>query len=386
MTPHDPSDDRRAAGPVRLGLVVNPVAGVGGRVGLKGSDGEAVQRRAAALGAVPQAGARTIRALRRLAALPDVEVVAAPGAMGADQARAVGLRTTVLPGTAHGATTAEDTRSAAAELVRRGVDLLVFAGGDGTACDVHDAVGARLPLLGVPTGVKMHSGVFAASPEAAGEAAAAWLADPRPDRLTDAEVADIDEAAVRRDRIATRLHGHARVPRDRSRMLAAKGSPARDAGAELDGACARVVADLAPGTLLLVGPGTSTARVLTGLGLPATLLGVDALVDGALVGSDLDERGLLALLGDHDRAALLLGVVGGQGALLGRGNQQLSPAVLRRVGRDGLRVVASRDKLAALSPGALRVDTGDPELDRLLAGHLPVRVSSRETVVMSVTP
>lgn len=386
MTPPDDSADRPPTAPVRLGLVVNPVAGVGGRVGLKGSDGEAVQRRAAALGAVPQAGVRTIRALRRLASIDDLEVLAAPGAMGAHEAQAVGLRTTVLPATAQGATSADDTRSAAAELVRRGVDLLVFAGGDGTACDVHDAVGARVPVLGVPTGVKMHSGVFAASPEAAGEAAAAWLLDPRPERLTDAEVADIDEAAVRRDRIATRLHGHARVPRDRARVLAAKGSPARDATVELEGACARVVADLPPGTLLLVGPGTSTSRALTRQGLPATLLGVDALLDGAPVGVDLDERGILALLAEHDRAVLLLGVVGGQGALLGRGNQQLSPAVLRRVGRDGLRVVASRDKLAALSPGALRVDTGDPELDRTLAGHLPVRVSARETVVMSVTP
>ena len=382
---------------MRLGLVVNPVAGVGGRVGLKGSDGAAVQHRALRRGAVPQASVRTIRALRRLVGVEHLELHAAPGVMGADQAAAVGLRVVPIPwtgavppsrrpGEGLPGTTAADTRAAARELVRAGVDLLLFAGGDGTACDVHDAVGAAVPVLGVPTGVKMHSGVFAASPEAAGEAAAAWLADPDPARLTDADVADIDEAAVRDDRIATRLHGHVRVPRDRSRVLAAKGGTARSADAELDAACARTLEDVAPGTLVLVGPGTTAGRTLRGLGLPATLLGVDAVLDGEPVGRDLDERGLLGLLDDASRAVLVLGVVGGQGALLGRGNQQLSPAVLRRLGPGALRVVAGRDKLAALSPGALRVDTGDAELDRELSGHLPVRVSGRETVVMAVRP
>lgn len=382
---------------MRLGLVVNPVAGVGGRVGLKGSDGAAVQRRAVQRGAVPQASVRTIRALRRLVGVDGLELHAAPGVMGADQATAVGLPVVPIawsgavppsrrPGDGLPGTTAADTRAAARELVRAGVDLLLFAGGDGTACDVHDAVGDAVPVLGVPTGVKMHSGVFAASPEAAGEAAAAWLADPDPARLTDADVADIDEAAVRDDRIATRLHGHVRVPRDRARVLAAKGGQARSGDAELDAACARTMEDVAPGTLVLVGPGTTAGRALRGLGLPSTLLGVDAVLDGEPVGRDLDERGLLGLLDDASRAVLVLGVVGGQGALLGRGNQQLSPAVLRRLGPGALRVVAGRDKLAALSPGSLRVDTGDAELDRELSGHLPVRVSGRETVVMAVRP
>jgi predicted polyphosphate/ATP-dependent NAD kinase len=130
-------------------------------------------------------------------------------------------------------------------------------------------------------------------------------------------------------------------------------------------------------------PGAVRAFV-AGLGLPTTLLGVDAVRDGAPVGRDLDERGLLELLQDEEDAVLLLGIVGGQGALLGRGNQQLSPAVLRRLGPDALRGVAGRDKLAALSPGTLHVDTGDAELDRDLAGHVRVRVSARETVLMAV--
>lgn len=122
------------------------------------------------------------------------------------------------------------------------------------------------------------------------------------------------------------------------------------------------------------------------LELPATLLGIDAVLDGELVGRDLDERTILRLLDESPRALLALGVVGGQGALLGRGNQQLSAAVVGRIGRDRLRIVAAREKLITLDPPVLRVDTGDPAVDEVVCGYLPVRVSRRETVVMRLCP
>src|SRR3954449_1543204 len=190
-----------------LGLVVNPIAGMGGRVALRGTDGPETLREARARGAKPIAGERARRALARLPR--EIRLVAAPGAMGADVARAAGLDCeTTSPagggkaawgagrGAGRGAETSPaDTRAAVAELRDRGVDLLLFAGGDGTARDIHDAIGADLPLVGVPTGVKMHSGVFAATPDAAGRAAAAYLS--RPGDLQSADIADVDEAAAR---------------------------------------------------------------------------------------------------------------------------------------------------------------------------------------------
>jgi predicted polyphosphate/ATP-dependent NAD kinase len=374
--------------PRRLGLVVNPIAGMGGRVALKGTDGERALRLARERGAVPIAPQRAERALRRLAASgPPLRVLAAPGTMGAELAATAGLEveTTAAAAEPGRDTRPADTRNAVAEMRERGVDLLLFAGGDGTARDIVDTIGADLPLVGVPTGVKMHSGVFAATPDAAGAAASAYLRHPGPAALREAEVADVDEDAARDDRVAARLYGSALVPRQPSLMLGAKTPSTTSADAALDALCARLAATLPRGRLTLLGPGTTTGRVLSHLGLRGTLLGVDAVRDGELLGVDLDEEGILALLDDAHDALLLSGVVGGQGSLFGRGNQQLSPRVLRRLGRDRIQVVAAADKLLHLTPPRLRVDTGDDALDAELCGYVRVHVGPGRTIVMKIS-
>jgi predicted polyphosphate/ATP-dependent NAD kinase len=374
--------------PRRLGLVVNPIAGMGGRVALKGTDGERALRLARERGAVPIAPQRAERALRRLAASgPPLRVLAAPGTMGAELAATAGLEVeTTAPAIEPGRDTRPaDTRNAVAEMRERGVDLLLFAGGDGTARDIVDTIGADLPLVGVPTGVKMHSGVFAATPDAAGAAASAYLRHPGPAALREAEIADVDEDAARHDRVAARLYGSALVPRQPSRMLGAKTPSTASADAALAALCAQLAETLPRGRLTLLGPGTTTGRVLSHLGLRGTLLGVDAVRDGELLGVDLDEEGILALLDDAHDALLLSGVVGGQGSLFGRGNQQLSPRVLRRLGRDRIQVVAAADKLLHLTPPRLRVDTGDDALDAELCGYVRVHVGPGRTIVMKIS-
>ena len=372
----------------RIGLIVNPIAGMGGRVGLKGTDGPEVLERALQLGAVPVAAERTVRALARLELVlrheHKVSLVAAAAEMGADLAEAYSFETDVLPAAGHpGASTAADTRAAAAELARRGIDLLLFAGGDGTIRDIHDAVGDHVPVLGIPTGVKMHSAVFATSPENAGEVAATFLADGEAAELREVEVVDLNESAARDGRIETRLCGSVRVPADRLRMQAAKARSGAADDAALDAVCRWIADDMDPRRIYVLGPGTTTKRIAGHLGLPKTLLGIDAVRGGRLVGADLGERGLLDLLGG-EAATLLLGVVGGQGALLGRGNQQLSPAVLRQIGVENVEVVAGLAKLVALDPPWLRVDTGDPGLDAELEGYRRVHVAPRRTHVCKV--
>jgi predicted polyphosphate/ATP-dependent NAD kinase len=364
-----------------IGLIVNPVAGMGGRVGLKGTDGPDLLERALERGAVPVAADRAGRALARLhGRCADVRLVAAPGRMGAVLAEAYGFDTDVLPGGGSEVTTAEDTRLAAAELERRRVDLIVFAGGDGTARDIHAVVGDRVPILGVPTGVKMHSGVFATTPENAGDVVGAFVGSRSRGPLREADVVDSETAA---DAISTRLYGAARVPDDRLRVQAVKSRGAPPDEAALDAVCAAIATSMDPCRIYLLGPGTTMRRVARQLGLEKTLLGVDAVQAGRLLGSDLAERDLLELVADEP-VTVVIGVVGGQGAILGRGNQQLSPAVLRHVGIENVEIVAGLRKLLALEPPLLRVDTGDPELDRALCGYRRVHVAPRRTLVYRV--
>jgi predicted polyphosphate/ATP-dependent NAD kinase len=365
-----------------VGFLVNPLAGIGGRLALKGSDDTLAVARALALGVEPVAPARARRALavlRRTA--PDVRVIAAPGEMGGDLASDAGLATTVLELRLRSPTSAADTSSAAAELARRGVDLLLFAGGDGTARDVAGAVGTAVPLLGIPAGVKMRSGVFATGPEASGEAAGRYLLNRGLYPVIDAEVVDASEGEAG---LGSRLHGIARVPAIGGRLQSAKTAAPRADAAALGSLCRSIAAEMEPGRLYLLGPGTTTGRINEALGLEATMLGVDAVRDRALVGADLDEHAILRLLEPGAPASLILGVIGSQGFLLGRGNQQLSPEVVRRVGVENLVVIAGAEKVLGLQPPALRVDLGDGESALVLPGYLRVQMSRDHAIMLRV--
>ncbi len=367
---------------MRIGVIVNPVAGLGGRVGLKGTDGPDTVAEALRRGAEPQAGPRARRAMARLAdRVPGTVIDCAPGALGLDWVADLDLNPRAADVEASSGT-ARDTRSAVAAMPD--CDLIVFAGGDGTARDVAGALAPGQAMLGIPCGVKMHSGVFAVSPEAAG----ALLADlaSTPDRIgwtDEAEVMDIDEAALRAGHIAPRLFGHARVPVAKTRMQAAKGGPRTPASTALASAAREVVAGMEPGVLYVIGPGASAGAVMQAAGHPPGVLGIGALKDGQAVARDAAASELEALAGDGP-VRLVLGVTGQQGFLIGRGNQQISPALVKRAGRDGLIVLATEDKLAGLAQPRLWVDTGDPALDAALAGFVRVRTGPRREMVMRI--
>lgn len=381
----------------RVGLVVNPVAGLGGRVGLGGTDGPDRARTALSLGARPLAGARAAAALGELAARTGESardgllVVTAAGSLGADSVAAAGLTEQIVYAAGAGRdTSAADTAAAVRAVVAEGVDLLLLAGGDGTARDVLGALGPSgvlgspgyvpCPVLGVPTGVKMHSAVFAVSPRAAGEVAAAWLARAGGVRLRDAEVMDRDEDALGEGRVTSRLFGWLPVPDVPVRVQQRKtGSTA--ASPEAVGGIAAEVAERVGEGLLVLGPGSTTRAVAAALGADVSLTGVDALAlrpgrPPRIVARDAGEDTLLAL----GPAWTALSPIGGQGFLLGRGNQQISPRVLRAAGGlERLLVLCTEAKLAALGGRPLLLDTGDDALDAELSGHLPVITGRRRT-------
>lgn len=371
---------------MRLGLVVNPVAGLGGAVGLKGTDGPDTVAEALRRGAVPQAGPRAARALARLAArCPGVRIIAAPGPMGQDWAAGLGLDVAALrPDTTPGSGTARDTRAAVAAMAD--CDVIIFAGGDGTARDVAAALAPGQALMGIPCGVKMHSGVFAISPEAAGAMMADLMNLDRPADWDDsAEVMDIDETELRAGRLAPRLFGLARVPRLQSRIQAAKGGPRQDAASALAGAAAHLAKSLRPGTVAIIGPGTSAGAVMQAAGHRPTLLGTDALLDGQVLARDATARDLEDLAKGRD-VQIVLGVTGRQGFLIGRGNQQISAPLITKAGRAGLLVLATEEKLATLAQPCLWVDTGDPALDAALAGFVRVQTGAGRQMMMRIAP
>jgi predicted polyphosphate/ATP-dependent NAD kinase len=370
---------------VRLGLIVNPIAGIGGSAGLKGSDSAEIVTEARRRGATPVAPGRAVEALRILAdAASEFELLAAPGAMGETEARAAGLEPFVV-GQAKDPTGRDDTCSAARALAERGVSLLLFAGGDGTAVDIYSAVRDRLPLLGIPAGVKMHSAVFAINSRTAGRLALEVVRGTSRE-LAEGEVMDLDETALRHRIVSPRLYGYVAVPRSPTLVQGAKSRSAPGERASHMGIAREIIERVLGGDLCVIGPGTTTRAIMDSLELEKTVLGVDVVRDRALVARDADERTLLRLVAG-ERARIVVTPIGGQGFLFGRGNQQLSAEVLRRVGRDNVVVVATEVKLAALGGRPLLVGTGSADVDSMLAGYVRVVTGyGRATVYRVAAP
>ncbi len=352
----------------RIGFIVNPIAGMGGRVGLKGTDH--VVDQALAAGAEPVAPGRArlfLEAFLRMQAKdPDLDVrwLACGSDMGCDLLEEAGVDGSAIevvhrPGHP---TTADDTRAAANACAEAPVELLLFCGGDGTARDIVAAVDGRVPILGVPSGVKMHSGVFAVDPRAAAEALAAFLRGQL--RIGESEVLDLDEEAYRAGEWRIRMYATARTLVEPNLVQADKMMFAEMSEESVRLEMAEHFRDLfgeEPATLFLLGPGSTIESIARRLKIEKTLLGIDAVIGGKLIARDLDEKGILGLLARYPRAKLVVSPIGAQGFVLGRGNLQLSPAVVRRIGVRNLLVVATPAKLAATP--VLRVDTGDEALD-----------------------
>lgn len=366
----------------RLGLIINPLAGLGGSVALKGSDGLATVEQALALGAVPRAGERTLQALQVLEGL-DVEVITYPAEMGEDVAREAGFEPRVLGAIAEGRTTAEDTERAARELVEHGIDLLLFAGGDGTARNICKILGPSFPVLGIPAGVKIHSGVYAVTPKAAGEIVAMLV---RGELVTvgEQEVRDIDEEQFRQGRVSAKYYGEMQVPQEHRYLQSVKESGKEVEALVLDDIAADFADNLMEdGVRYIMGSGGTVAAIMDHLGLDNTLLGVDVIENGELIASDCTATELLELTEDAE-TRLVITVIGGQGHIIGRGNQQLSQDLLRRLGRENVIVVATKTKIQALEGRPLIVDSGAEDVNRMLSGVIRVHTGYDDSVLYRV--
>ncbi len=369
-----------STGVFRLGLIINPLAGIGGAVGLKGSDGVEIVERARQLGAVPHAEDRTRSTLSVFQGLKNqIKLITYPAEMGESLAKDMGFDVSVLGSIVSGKTTAEDTERAARDLHKFGVDLILFAGGDGTARNICHAIGEMQPVLGIPAGVKIHSGVYAVTPAAAGEVVC-QLISGKLVTVADAEVRDIDEEAFRQGKVRARYYGEMLVPKAHQYVQQVKQGGREVEELVLQDIAASIIETMDPEGYYVIGSGTTPRGLMDEMGLDNTLLGVDLVHNQQLVASDLSERQLLDLTQGCD-LHIIVTAIGGQGHIFGRGNHQISPAVIRRAGLANIQVIATKTKLNELDGRPLQVDTGDPDLDTELAGHIQVITGYKDSVL-----
>ena len=372
---------------LRIGFLINPIAGMGGRVGLKGTDGIAEQ--AQMMGAEPVAPLRATQFVKTFLRLyeegDEINWITCPEPMGARILIEAGITPEVVPMVLGETTSDTDTKKAVKLFVEREVELLVFVGGDGTARDILDGLGknAEILVLGVPAGVKMYSGIFAYSPEAAARVLIDWL---RGETQTEPfEVMDADEEAIRGDEFAVKLYGFLQGPLVPARMQGSKmTSPTTVDERDNQEAVARtLLEDMVEGDTYILGPGSTVRAFAKMLGVKKTLLGVDVYQQGT-IHLDVNEEQLLKMVPDFLHAWIVVSPIGNQGMLFGRGNQQISPNIIRRIPPEQILVIATHSKIASLAEQGLHVDTGDPEVDKKLSGFIRVLVDYRTWRMVNV--
>jgi predicted polyphosphate/ATP-dependent NAD kinase len=369
----------------RLGLVVNPFAGIGGALALKGSDGEAIRTRALAAGAEKLAMQKASLAL---AACKDIakqiEVFTGSGDLGANSAKEHGLTCHEVYAASSEQTQIEDTFSLVDAIVKADIDLLLFAGGDGTARNICERLPAHIPVLGVPAGCKIHSGVYAITPKAAGKVLRQVVLGELVS-LQSAEVRDIDEARFRQGQVIAKHFGELQVPFELAYIQAVKMGGKESDELLLDDIADYVIEIMqeSPDTLFVMGSGSTVNAIMEKAGLDNTLLGVDIVKDMQVLHSDVTAKTLLKAT-HNQPTKLVCTLIGGQGHILGRGNQQLSPSFIRQIGKQNMLLVATKAKLQALGDKGLISDSGDTNLDADMAGPIPVITGYKDHVLYFV--
>jgi predicted polyphosphate/ATP-dependent NAD kinase len=370
----------------KLGLIINPYAGIGGPAALKGSDGRETREKALAQGVQKLANQKAARALTEVIEMKDTVVVyTAAGEMGADLATELGFDVKVVYTPKLQQTEAYDSIETATVLREIGVDLIVFAGGDGTATDIYKALADSVPVLGIPAGCKIHSGVYAVSPSTAGKVMAMMISGEIVS-VKDAEVRDIDENAFRQGKVISRQVGEMQVPEELRYIQAVKMG-----GKEVDELVIADIADYLREIMeeneehyFVMGSGSTINTVMEEFGLENTLLGIDLVKNFEVIAKDLSAADLQSKL-HNKKFKIVVTLIGGQGHILGRGNQQLSPGLVSEAGKENLLVVASKTKLKSLDGRPILVDSGDPKLDARLSGRINVITGFRDHVLYPIT-
>lgn len=364
----------------KLGLIVNPIAGMGGRVGLKGTDRYETLDKAIKLGAKKEAPKKAVKSLKYINDnVCDLEILTYPGDMGENECKQVGIFHKLIGKLNETRTTSKDTINAALKMLEEDVDLILFAGGDGTARDIYNVIGNKKPVIGIPAGVKIHSAVFANNPLNAGKIVESFYTKKNIE-LVDSEVMDIDEEKFREGKVIARLFGYMKVPYEQNLVQSLKAGGIFNNEICLEGIADYVIDNMVEDCIYVIGSGTTTRKVLDRMNLPNTLLGVDAVKNKQLIASDANENEIYNIIKDK-KFKIIVSPIGGQGYIFGRGNQQISPKILSPGGKENILIISTPEKIISLKGKPLLVDTGDEIVDNMLKGYYRVIVGYDETYV-----
>ena len=352
---------------------------MGGSVGLKGTDGD-IYKKALQMGAEPITPRRTITLIEHIKNKEKFSLFVAPGKMGADIVKDKGLKFEVI-GEIGDITSAADTKRIAKMMLEENIELLIFCGGDGTARDIFDVINLRIPVIAIPSGVKMFSSVFAVNPRAAAEMLDAFLQGT--DTL-EKEILDMNEESFRSGILDSTLYGFLKVPNVVNLLQAGKLSSKIGKSVEENKAdiAKFIIENMKKDTLYLLGPGTTVKAISDELKVSKALLGIDAIYNYKLVGKDINENGILDLLNKYPKAEIIVSPIGGQGFIFGRGNKQFTPKIIKKIGKNNITIVSTEDKMTGLN--CLRVDTGEIDIDNMLKGYVKVIIGYNEKLMMEV--
>ncbi len=364
----------------RLGLIVNPIAGMGGRVGLKGTDGEETLNKALELGAIKESPKKVKKALDYINQhISGIDILTYPGDMGQNECINLGITPIVIGNLDSEKTTYKDTEEAALMMVKKEVDLILFAGGDGTARNIYNVVGNRVPVIGIPAGVKIHSAVFATNPLNAGKIVQSFFENNNIE-LRESEVMDIDEKLFREGKVVAKLFGYMKVPYEKKFVQSLKAGGVFSDNICLEGIADYIIDSMEDDCIYLIGSGTTTKKILDQMKLPCTLLGIDIVKNKKLLLNDANEEDILNMTKDK-KFKIIVSPIGGQGYIFGRGNQQLSPKIINASEKENIIVISTPSKIINLKGRPLLVDTGDENTDKILKGYYKVIVGYDETYV-----
>lgn len=365
----------------KIGLIINPVAGLGGRAGFKGSDNVENQQKALEAGYEKTAVCRAEICLAAVKGMDGFHFFAPKGEMGGQTLERLGIAYEALEAPLTG-TTREDTLACLKKMEEAQVDLVVFCGGDGTARDVCEGCADRIPVLGIPAGVKMYSGCFAVNPRAAGNLLKDYILGKHC-TFELREVMDLDEQFLGKYSVCAKLYGYLSVLNSGAGLQGSKVASGVNPF-ETEELVNALAARMEPEVLYIIGPGSTTYQLKNLVCGSGALIGVDAVRNGQLIAADADEKTLLDLVRHYDSVQIIVTCIGGAGFVFGRGNQQISAAVIRKVGKENIRLAVTKSKLLSLSQKPMYVDTGDAETDAYLSGYYRIQLSEGESTVYRI--